>query len=119
MRLLSPLAAALLAAAAPARADSVATTTTNLSLSVGTSAAACIPANPGRRTLFIENPAGNTVNLGYCVGAGCTPALTPTAGTSVLQPGQSDFWPAGTAPQEAIACIAGGAATPVTIRSGQ
>ncbi len=90
--------------------------TTDYSTTLGTTSAACVPADASRKTLFIENPLGGTNNVCYCVGALCTPSCG-AAGTSVLPPGAPDFWANGSAPGDAINCIASGATTPVTIRS--
>jgi len=92
--------------------------TTDYSTTLGTSVVQCVPADGSRTTLFIESPIGGGT-VGYCVGASCTPALTPTAGTSVLSAGSADFWPPGAAPSEALNCIAAAGSTPVTIRSGK
>lgn len=116
MRLAFPvlIGAAMLAVAA--RADVPTVTMTDLSVTIGTTPVACVPPDAARRSLWIENPGSG--NIGYCVGAGCVPAIG-AAGTSTLTPGQADFYPAGTAPAQALWCIAAGANAPVTIRSGK
>lgn len=89
---------------------------TDLSTTVGTSSASCIAANTGRKTLYLENPSGNPNTVGFCNGSGCT-AVIGAAGTTVLPPGTTVFWPLYTAPVEQLNCIASGSSTPLTARS--
>jgi hypothetical protein len=91
---------------------------TDLSGTITNSSASCIPANALRKTLYIENLFTNTVNVGYCIGAACTAAIG-TAGTSILVPGQSHYWPLYEAPPAQFNCIAGAASVPITARSSQ
>lgn len=86
---------------------------TDYSTTLGTTAQNCVPADQSRRTLYIENPSNNTNNVCYSFG---TP-VCGAAGTSVLTPGNADFWSLNSAPRSAINCIASGASTAVTIRS--
>lgn len=109
------LIAILLILAQPALAQAI--VITDFSVNIGTASVNCVPADSSRKTLSIENPTGNTVNVGYCYGAPCTAAIG-TAGTSVLAAGTLDFWPAGSAPGGAMNCIAGGSSTPVNVRVG-
>ena len=98
-------------------------TTTDYSASIGTTATPCVPADASRKTLYIENES-STNNLGYCISTGntaCTPSIG-TAGTSELSGSSnpsSAWWTNGSAPRDAVWCIASGASTPVTIRVGK
>lgn len=95
--------------------------TTDLSLSVGTSIVQCVPNDTQRKTLYIENPTGGPGNIGYCVAAGggsCNPAIG-SVGTSTITPGNSAWWDRGSAPVGPVYCIAASASTPVTIREGK
>jgi hypothetical protein len=70
----------------------------------------------GRATLFLMNSApsgGNTISCGYSNAI----ALNGN-GTFTLSPLQSMFWPRGSAPSNAIWCVASGASTPMQIIIG-
>ncbi len=116
-------ALALLGLVGSARAQTV--TITDLSgafAPIGTTPALAVPAVgdprvPGERTtLFVMNSSpsgGNTISCGYSAAI----ALNGN-GTFTLPPLQSMFWPRGTAPRNALWCVASGAATPMQIIIG-
>lgn len=88
--------------------------------SIGTGTAQlCVPAATGafvRVQLTIANSAasgGSTISWGY------NASITLNGvGTQTLSPGGSSFWPRGTAPGQAIYCVASGSATPMQIVLG-
>ena len=94
----------------------------DFSTTLGTGPVQCVPPNSAYKTLLIENPYGGSNNIGYCVavvnGNTCTPVIG-ALGTSVLTPGNSDYWPQGSAPIGGVFCVASAGSTPVTIRAGQ
>jgi hypothetical protein len=108
-RLLVGLVALLLSAPAFAQGLPV----VDYSVTLGTTAVPCVPANAGRRTLSIENPYGGSNNVCYSTG---TP-VCGAAGTSVLVPGALDYWANGSAPAGPVNCIASAGSTPVTIKA--
>jgi hypothetical protein len=115
------LTCTVLAFAIPLQVFGQALTTLDYSTSLGTAAQQCVPSSSSRKTLFIEDPAGNSNNVGYCVASAngtCTPVIG-SPGTSVLTPGLADGWVASSAPTGPVYCIGSGSSTPVTIRSGQ
>ncbi|HUK60240.1 MAG TPA: hypothetical protein VLV50_13500 [Stellaceae bacterium] len=106
-------------------AEAQAITATDLSGSfapIGTTPALVVPALgdprvPGERaTLFLMNSSasgGNAISCGYSA------AISVNGnGTFTLPPQQSMFWPRGSAPRNAIWCVASGAATPMQIIIG-
>jgi hypothetical protein len=113
----------LLGCAAGAKAQAVAVTDLSAAFApIGTTPALVVPAIgdprvPGeRKTLFIMNSApsgGNAISCGYSAAI----AMNGN-GTFTLPPLQSMFWPQGTAPRNAIWCVAAGAATPMQIIIG-
>lgn len=99
-------------------------TITDLSTTLNTSPVQCAPSDGKRSTFYIENPAGSSNSIGYCIGntPGTSNACVPSvgaAGTSTLTAGVADFFPPGSAPRQAVQCIAANGSNPVTIRSGQ
>lgn len=99
----------------------LALSTVDYSATIGVTVTCPVPADQYRKTLLIENPYGNTTNIGYCV-AVQTPQCQPSigsAGTTVLQPGAVDFYTDGNAPTEAVCLIASGVSTPDVIRVGK
>jgi hypothetical protein len=71
-----------------------------------------------RKSFYIENPITNSANIGYCVSTnnqGCTPSIG-AAGTSVLSPGSSDYWPPGAVPQNPIWAVAATGSVPIVAR---
>lgn len=90
--------------------------------SIGVTAQVCVPAintssggNYPRNQITIANDsAGASIFWGY------SSAVTANGiGGGTIAPGQTAFWPRGTAPGGPIYCIASGAATPAQIAIGQ
>lgn len=96
---------------------SITTTATALSVSSGN----CLAVNGYRRSLTLDNTA-NAINIGYCVvppaSASCTAAIG-TPPTTTIVAGTLQFWPVGSAPQNAICFIAASGTPSLTIREGQ
>lgn len=81
----------------------------DLSASVTTSPAQCIPQNTSRKTLSMANAAAlGAGNIWYCIagpGQGCTPAAN-AKGSYPITPLSYNYWPpGGGAPINALYCI--------------
>lgn len=97
--------------APPGVTDSVSTATlTNVSGN-------CLGVSTTRRMLTLD-ATNATANIGYCEGVACTAAIG-TAGTTVIPYGTWAFWPAGSAPKNAMCFVAASGSQAFTIREGQ
>jgi len=92
-------------------------TYSDLSSTLTTTAANCVPPDASRKALIIQNLSGG--NIGFCYraaatpGTACTPAIA-SAGTFTLATGVTYTWPLGNAPTNGLDCIgAGSAATSI------
>lgn len=99
----------------------VSLTYSDLSTSLTTTAANCVPPDASRKALIFQNISGG--NVGFCYRAAATPstACTPaigTAGTFTLAAGVIYTWPAPNAPRNGLDCI-GATTNAVSIASGK
>lgn len=108
---LAALALALAATSGYAAVSDSITLTT-----VTTASGNCLPQNNQRQSLAFD-ATGATANIGYCEGNNCTAAIG-TVGTTTLNYGTRDYWPAGSAPINAFCFISSSGSQPLTIREG-
>jgi hypothetical protein len=114
----------LLAALASAHAQAVNVTDLSATFgTVGTSVSLVVPAlgdsrvPPARQTLFLANSAAagsNSISCGYNAAI----SLNGVGTFNLPAGGPPAFWPRGTAPAQAIWCVASGASTPMQIVIG-
>lgn len=85
-------------------------------VTVTSTPAPCVALNNSRSSLVLD-ASGASQNIGYCAGASCTPSIG-VAGTKTIFAGQTQFYPAGSAPGDALNCVSASGSQPLTVEEG-